>query len=81
MRAGFYFRLVGIAVVGAISSELVAELWLRLRLAGLTTALLAARLLRAVDDRVRHPSPPDRRPVGVWVAAPVGSPWSERMLV
>jgi len=44
-----------------------------------TTALLAERLLRAVDDGVRRPSPPDTRPVGVWVAAPLVSPWSERM--
>jgi len=44
-----------------------------------TTALLAERLLRAVDDGVRRPSPPDTRPVGVWVAALLVSPWSERM--
>jgi len=44
-----------------------------------TTALLAERLLRAVDDGVRRPSPPDTRPVGVWVAAPLVSPRSERM--
>jgi len=43
-----------------------------------TTALLTERLLRAVDDGVRRPSPPDTRPVGVWVAAPLVSPWSER---
>ena len=30
-----------------------------------TTALLAERLLRAVDDGVRRPSPPDTQPVGV----------------
>ena len=44
-----------------------------------TTALLIERLLRAVDDDVHRPSPPDTRPVGVWVAAPLVSPWSERM--
>jgi len=44
-----------------------------------TTALLTERLLRAVDDGVHRPSPPDTRPVGVWVAAPLVSPWSERM--
>jgi len=46
-----------------------------------TTALLAERLLRAVDDGVRRPSPPDTRPVGVWVAAPLVSPWSERIVI
>ena len=44
-----------------------------------TTALLTERLLRAVDDGVHRPSPPDTRPVGVWVAAPLVCPWSERM--
>jgi len=41
-----------------------------------TTALLAERLLRlrAVDDSMHRPSPPDTRPVGVWVAAPLVSP-------
>jgi len=44
-----------------------------------TTALLTERLLRAVDDGVHRPSPPDTGPVGVWVAAPLVSLWSERM--